>query len=571
MKEEEGADSDNEATETEEGEFEEEQDSEEEQVNQLTVDHTGAATLNRRVLNDQLGQTGGGHNGSLVVAFEEDRLVGELSWQASLDRADRINPDTAADIQSYQLVSREQLGAFDVTTALGDQEINYDPALLSALQRRGAAFDFDAAEYGLGFGAFALRGTDTAFGVENFTGLEADSDQIYGANVRFKPIQDDRVILALSAYSGEANQDGFISQGSGVAFSLTGTLDDAGTTYSSVFALADFDPDVSDPAFGNDRSNGLKADVTQQLWSFENGAMSAEAGYERTELGFQTLGSSDLSPGVETIRLSTNYADDRWDITSEGVRQIDKIGGPNDVATNQTVTAGLQVNFTPFQAVDTELEAEDDSQDPLEITPNYSAWSWAEGLSLRANYNVSNTDQINDPTGDNPDEDQTTHSTGVGFTLQRDLIDWGVDYTFSQTNDQGDLNFDNISHNITTSFTLTPSDRFDITFGPFTYDYLFDQEITRSFSAEISANYVLLPDLLNFSLTSAYETTDNTGGVDSDTDGRQVSSTLRWTPIERLGVEFAFGFADGVRREFDDDDEEWFGSLSIDLDTSFSR
>lgn len=517
------------------------------------LSHTGMGEVNRRSINDHLGEMNAQHGGELTLTFEEDRLTAEVDWLATTDKISRNDPDSAVDIGAYKLASRERVGAFDVLTRLGDQGVAYDGAVLSSMTRRGFSVEAESLDYGVGLAAFALRGS-SSLGSDNFTGLDQGDDQIYGGKLSWSPFLDETMTFTLAGYTGRGGEFDLVSEGHGFSAGVGGFLFEGATEYNAQLGFTDLDPDANDDAVQGDAALGARFTLNQRLWEGEDGEeWTATGGYERTETAFETLGASELTPGQEIYSLSTDFSLPRWRLGGSASRAESNIGGPSDLETDRTFTLGGSLGFTPY-------------------AEGYRNWAWAEGLTLSADYTFTTVDRLESPIG-LEDADSTTHNARLALGSTLTPFGWSLGYAYDAYNDEGIDDLDVNTHTLDASVTYTPHDRLSLTLGPFLANYYDRTNLPSNydFSAGMSASAVLWPDLLSASLSGNYQTNDDKTAV-GPRDGRSVTGGLALTPFEGrpIGFHLDGGYSDGaLAQDLEETDDEWFASFTIRADTDF--
>ena len=376
--------------------------------------------------------------GTVELITEDGSLSGRIGYRATSEPQNEINGNPF-DITEYFLEYRRSGGAVDFTGRLGHQTLNYDPALVGDISRRGVSMMFATPGERFSFGLFGVRARD-AFGAENFTGLQREQDRIFGAQVALRPFERSDFRISLQGYDGEGTPDGGLIAGigSGYSIGLDGSARSGRLRYGAYYGEARWDEDGGGAVFAEEKADAVLGFVDYDLMTgeFNGHSLTVGLGYERIDLPYFSLANPGLYSGAETWIVTADYRAERLGLTFYADTQKTNEGGAVTDVTDRITYVTLDGSY-------------DLPGDGAQVT------------SLRFGTNITHQNRLITPAAQ-PTEDFTAIGFNLGVGAYDDTSSWSVDYNFLSRDDHSAMNQNEISHGLTAAFDRRITGYFNI-------------------------------------------------------------------------------------------------------------
>jgi len=481
-------------------------------------------------------------SGEVNVANDDNTFSGRIGYLGTTFPADQINGNSL-DITEYYFEVTGSGRVFDVTGRLGHQVLGYDPALVGDISRRGASLMFQRPDQRLSFGIFGIRAMD-ALGVDNFFGLEDETDRLFGAQLAGRPFGESDFRLSVQGYQGQGVPNGglIVGAGDGVSIALDGTMLQGRLRYGSAFGRTNWDEDGDGLVFAEETGDAWLYYVEfDALAGNDNGrSLTLGLAYEVVDYGYFSLANPGLAVGAETYRITADYAADRF-------------GGEISVDTQRTNVGGLAIW-------------------PTDRISLISADGWYElqgqgvgqNTSLRFGGSLNRKDRLITPPAAPLPEDFTSLQLYLGMSKYNDDASWSLDYTFIDYDDQSALDLDDVSHSLAAAFDYRFSDRLSVNGnGSVTYVMATGGEWWRS-EASVGVFYDVVPNELSLAVNAGLTNTDEPGAL----SGRYVSADSTWSFAPAAQLVLSGSYSDGSYAVQSGDTYDAIVSLFLRVQTS---
>lgn len=445
-----------------------------------------------------------------------------------------------ADIGEYEIQARHSGEHLNSQITMGHHSTGLNNLLISNFHRRGFSAGIEHTGNRFSGQAFAFNSSPLT-GVDNFTGLSEEDENLYGSSVTVAPYGSgvDALKLTGTFYTGDRVEEGTgigetnpTVSGNGWGLTVAKSFGEGRTLLSADFARTDFDVDASG-AVPKEDGDAISLNLSHRLFdtpAFINGTpLSIDLGfsYDRIDSFYYSLANASLAADRDAYALSSTLY---WGslaaniVLLEETNNVDELQG---LPTDKLRSAQLNLNYSFDQQTDS------------------LAWLGTPYLFI----NAMTADLSRDQTpsgylGNDTDSESSSFAFGGGSNYERWY--WSASQTFSQYEDATNLSNDTRNSQTSINAGWTLNEYLSLTSG-LQYSAFEDRDLKQvSHNTNLLLGVVASPIPNKLDLNFDYNL-NLSGGSDDTEDNHVANGEIEWTfrqpRTNRSGLSLAFRFS----------------------------